>query len=275
VWRPALVALVALCAAGNAGAQQKETISFEGRQKGKPVQVTATIYWPSTPGPVPALVIHHGSGSVSDRREGRFAREMVAMGVAAVVIDSFGPRGVTSTVTDQSAVTGQDFNLDAYNVLKALGSNGRACITCHQPSNAMSVSAAALRQRWTETGGRDPVFAAVDGSNCPSLPQAAMASHSLTINRGLFRIAMAWPPPSLQPDFTIEVVKDPTGCNTDSEYGLNGASHELANRVSIGTRFGNRMRESVCACWRLLRLRCMDLFSCMKESSERFTMTKS
>jgi len=125
VWRPALVALVAFCAAGNAGAQQKETISFEGRQKGKPVQVTATIYWPAMPGPVPALVIHHGSGGVSDRREGRFAREMVAMGVAAVVIDSFGPRGVTSTVTDQSAVTGQDFNLDALAALKALGANGR------------------------------------------------------------------------------------------------------------------------------------------------------
>jgi hypothetical protein len=72
-----------LCAASNAGAQQKETISFEGQQKGKPIQVTATIYWPATTGPVPALVIHHGSGGVSDGREGRFAREMVAMGVAA------------------------------------------------------------------------------------------------------------------------------------------------------------------------------------------------
>ena len=29
-----------------------------------------------------------------------------------------------------------------------LGSNGRACVTCHQPANAMSLSVAALRQRW-------------------------------------------------------------------------------------------------------------------------------
>src|SRR5258708_1099690 len=52
-----------------------------------------------------------------------------------------------------------------------LGRNGRACVTCHQPSNAMSISAGALQDRWKETAGKDPVFAAIDGSNCPSLPQ--------------------------------------------------------------------------------------------------------
>ena len=123
--RPALAALVAVLAAGTAQAQQRETISFESRQKGQPVQVTAEIYWPAAAGPVPALVIHHGSSGISDGREGRFAREIVAMGVAAVVIDSFKPRGVSSTVQDQSAVTGQDFNLDALMALKALGANGR------------------------------------------------------------------------------------------------------------------------------------------------------
>jgi dienelactone hydrolase len=119
------LAIIVLLAAADAAAEQTETISFESRQKGRPVQITATIYWPAAQGPVPALVIHHGSGGVSDAREGRYAREMVAMGVAAVVIDSFKPRGVTSTVADQSAVTSQDFNLDAYNVLKALGGNSR------------------------------------------------------------------------------------------------------------------------------------------------------
>ncbi|MDP1750814.1 MAG: dienelactone hydrolase family protein [Reyranella sp.] len=124
--RPCLLALgLLLATAGAAQAQQRETISFESRQKGRPVQVTAEIYWPAAAGPVPALVIHHGSGGVSDSREGRFAREIVAMGVAAVVIDSFRPRGVSSTVQDQSAVTGQDFNLDALMALKALGANGR------------------------------------------------------------------------------------------------------------------------------------------------------
>lgn len=45
-----------------------------------------------------------------------------------------------------------------------IGTNGRACVTCHQPSDGMSISAATLRERWRLTGGRDPVFAAIDGS---------------------------------------------------------------------------------------------------------------
>jgi dienelactone hydrolase len=122
--RAALAAAFTLLACASAQAQQRESISFESRQKGQPVQVMAEIYWPAAAGPVPALVIHHGSGGVGER-ESRFAREMVAMGVAAVVIDSFRPRGVSSTVQDQSAVNGQDFNFDALMALKALGGNSR------------------------------------------------------------------------------------------------------------------------------------------------------
>ena len=110
---------------------------------------------------------------------------------------------------------------------EALGTNGRACVTCHQPSNAMSVSVASLRERWTETQGKDPIFAAIDGSNCPDLPQSAMSSHSLLLNRGLFRIAIAWPPKST-PDFKIEVVSDPTGCNTSPVYGLANPSPSIS-----------------------------------------------
>jgi dienelactone hydrolase len=122
--RAALAGALGLLACASVQAQQREIISFESRQKGQPVQVTAEIYWPAGPGPVPAMVIHHGSGGVGER-ESRFAREIVAMGVAAVVIDSFKPRGVSSTVQDQSAVTGRDFNLDALMALKALAGNGR------------------------------------------------------------------------------------------------------------------------------------------------------
>jgi hypothetical protein len=94
----------------------------------------------------------------------------------------------------------------------ALGSNGRACVTCHQPSNAMSLSLDLIRDRWAATRGKDPLFDAVDGSNCPDLPQDKQESHSLLLERGLIRIALAWPPQN-KPDFRIEVVRDPTGCN--------------------------------------------------------------
>jgi hypothetical protein len=109
-----------------------------------------------------------------------------------------------------------------------LGSNGRACVNCHQPAWGMSVSAEALRQRWLATDGKDPVFAAFDGSNCPDLPQQDQKSHSLLLNRGLFRIPLAWPPRnadgSPKPvEFSIEVVRDPTGCNLSPTYGLKSA----------------------------------------------------
>ena len=120
---------------------------------------------------------------------------------------------------------------------EALGTNGRACVTCHQPSNGMSVSAAGLQQRWEETNGKDAVYAAVDGANCPDLPQDDKRSHSLLLNRGLFRIALAWPPKNddgtrVKPEFRIEVVNDPTGCNTSKVYGLNSADP----RVSVFRR---------------------------------------
>src|SRR5580693_10281626 len=40
-----------------------------------------------------------------------------------------------------------------------IGSNGRACVTCHQPADGMSLSVESVRRRWDETGGKDPVFA--------------------------------------------------------------------------------------------------------------------
>lgn len=106
------------------------------------------------------------------------------------------------------------------------GTNGRACVTCHQPADGMSISAATARTRWEATQGRDPLFAMVDGANCPNLPPDQASSHSLLLNKGLFRISLPWPPRDAQgkpivPEFTIEVINDPTGCNTSAEYGLN------------------------------------------------------
>jgi predicted MFS family arabinose efflux permease len=104
-----------------------------------------------------------------------------------------------------------------------MGANGRACVTCHQPAYAMTISVAAIRERWSATQGKDPLFAAVDGSNCPDLPQDKESSHSLLLDRGLIRLAIPWPPAKAKPEFSIEVVSDPTGCNKSATYGLDSA----------------------------------------------------
>ncbi len=114
-----------------------------------------------------------------------------------------------------------------------IGTNGRACVTCHQPSDAMSLSVRSIRERWTATGGNDPLFAAVDGMNCPNLPAGDPRSHSQLLERGLFRIALPWPPQRpdgtrIDPEFTIDVVRDPGGCNTDPRHGLNSAAPTIS-----------------------------------------------
>jgi len=102
-----------------------------------------------------------------------------------------------------------------------IGTNGRACVTCHQPAYGMSLSAAAARELWNRTNGKDPLFAAIDGSNCPDQPQDQEKSHSLLLNRGLIRVFLPLPKDA---EFSIEVVSDPPGCNVSSTYGLKSAN---------------------------------------------------
>jgi hypothetical protein len=123
--------------------------------------------------------------------------------------------------------------MDDHPFFKPLGSNGRACVTCHQPSDSMGLSLDSIRQQWNLTNGNDPLFAMIDGANCPNLRPGDEASHSLMLSYGLVRVALNWPPvaangSSMEPEFAIEVVRDPTGCNLDPVYGLEGEARQLS-----------------------------------------------
>lgn len=129
--------------------------------------------------------------------------------------------------------TAGEFPTDGHPFFEPIGANGRACVTCHQPANAMSLSTDLIRQRWQETDGNDPLFAAIDGRNCPHLPANDPEAHSLLLERGLIRIFLPWPPRDqngnvVEPEFTIEVVRDPTGCNTHPEHGLGSAEPTIS-----------------------------------------------
>jgi cytochrome c peroxidase len=90
-----------------------------------------------------------------------------------------------------------------------LGTNGRTCASCHQPSDAFGLSVAHLQARFVASGGTDPVFAPVDGANCPTAASVDAASRSLLLNHGLIRIGIDVPTGA---QFTINVVHDPYGC---------------------------------------------------------------
>lgn len=160
---------------------------------------------------------------------------------------------------------------------QSLGTNGRACYSCHRPENGMSISASNLNQLFLLSGGTDPVFAPVDGSTCPKNVPAKNtlagliggllglgnpllgnnAPYSLLLNKGLFRIFLPVP---LQTqdysayggsgphpvEFSISVVSDPYGCNTDPTYATqvdaNGVTRQMVSvyrrpRMSTNLKF--------------------------------------
>jgi hypothetical protein len=92
---------------------------------------------------------------------------------------------------------------------QSLGTNGRSCSTCHVASQAMSMSPPQIRARFALTHGRDPLFAAFDGANCPDGNTSDAAAHSLLLSHGLIRIPLTVP---ANAQFTVTVVHDPYGC---------------------------------------------------------------
>src|SRR5678815_5781726 len=125
----------------------------------------------------------------------------------------------------QLLLSGGPIDMKGHPFFTPLGKNGRACVTCHQPAYGMSFSAETARDLWKRTNGKDPLFAAVDGSNCPNLPQDQEKSHSLLLQRGLIRVFLPVP---RNAEFTISVVSDPTGCNTSLTYGLNSPTPTIS-----------------------------------------------
>src|SRR6201985_3653829 len=65
---------------------------------------------------------------------------------------------------------------------QSLGTNGRSCSTCHVADQAMSISPPQIRERFSETRGRDPLFASVDGANCATARTGDAAAHSLLLS---------------------------------------------------------------------------------------------
>lgn len=76
-------------------------------------RVTADLYRPRGEARVPAAVLINSSGGVTAHTEINYARILAAHGMAALVVDSFGPRGVRRTGDDQNRVFQIASNADA------------------------------------------------------------------------------------------------------------------------------------------------------------------
>jgi cytochrome c peroxidase len=113
------------------------------------------------------------------------------------------PTGALQTIN----VNGRTNTKGAF--FQSLGTNGRSCSTCHVADQAMSISPPQIRERFAQTHGRDALFAAFDGANCPNAKASDAATHSLLLSHGLIRIPLPVPTSA---QFTVTVVHDPYGC---------------------------------------------------------------
>ena len=100
---------------------------------------------------------------------------------------------------------------------QSLGTNGRACVHCHQPSAAMTITPPQINAVFNASQGLDPLFRLNDGANGPNAPVATVtqrrAAYSLLLSKGLIRIPLTLP---ANRDFDVKVVLNPyesTGAN--------------------------------------------------------------
>ncbi len=134
----ALTCVLAACCllwSGLASAQQK--ISFPSaeyankfemaKRVGKPIEIFGYLTLPPNPpaGKIPVVVIAHGSAGVQAKDTGFWAPYFNKLGFATFVVDSFTPRGVESTVDDQSLVSNAADTADAFFALKFLAADPR------------------------------------------------------------------------------------------------------------------------------------------------------
>jgi hypothetical protein len=127
-----------------------------------------------------------------------------------------------------------------------IGVNGRRCVTCHQPSAAMTITPPQIQAVFNSSNGLDPLFRLNDGANGPNAPVATLAqrrtAYSLLLNKGLIRIAL--PLPATR-DYDVKVVLDPyagTGANPPVNQTIGATATPILSfyrrpLLSANTRF--------------------------------------
>jgi cytochrome c peroxidase len=125
------------------------------------------------------------------------------------------PAGVSRTFS-----TGGDIDL-SNPFFQSLGTNGRACVTCHNPASGWTITPALAQARFEATEGLDPLFRTNDGSNSPAADASTLAArrqaYSMLLDKGLIRVALPIPAGA---EFELLGVDDPYGFAGAAELSL-------------------------------------------------------
>ncbi|HEY7058673.1 MAG TPA: hypothetical protein VH458_19210 [Vicinamibacterales bacterium] len=148
----------------------------------------------------------------------------VILGVSTIADRDATADGVDSGIIASSDPTGQLRTLDVNGPIdlsnpffQDLGTNGRRCLTCHQPDSAWTITPDNVQARFRATRGTDPIFSNNDGSNCEGATAQSRAekraAYSLLLTQGLIRVGLDLPPGV---EFAIDGVTDPYDCGPAS-----------------------------------------------------------
>ncbi|MEQ1620839.1 MAG: S8 family serine peptidase [Methylococcales bacterium] len=127
--------------------------------------------------------------------------------------------------TSAASASTNDFHSGiTHGFFSKLGGNGRSCNTCHLPEEAWTFTPAHAQQL-AISHPSDPLFAPVDGSDCPPTsssqsPDARLSGH--LVNHGLIRVQLGIPETA---DFALASASNPQNCQIPA--GNVGISKQL------------------------------------------------
>jgi cytochrome c peroxidase len=103
----------------------------------------------------------------------------------------------------------------------SLGSNGRACVHCHQEAEGFTITPAGVQARFQASAGTDPLFRLNDGAVSPnadvSTPLARSQAYAMLLTRAVIRIGLPIPAGA---EFTLDAVDDPYHFASAAELSL-------------------------------------------------------
>jgi len=137
--------------------------------QGAEVTVVGHLYLPSgAKGPVPAMILKHGSAGLTGAQGDnirKWAKSLNDWGIAAFVVDSFEPRGIGESASDQSKLRSLADLADSFAALKVLAANpridaGRIGIIGWSRGGSVAMLTALESARLAVLAPADPKFAA-------------------------------------------------------------------------------------------------------------------
>lgn len=102
-----------------------------------------------------------------------------------------------------------------------IGTNGRACSTCHLPQDAWGLTPKSAKRAFKASDGLDPLFTLNDGSVSPLADVSTLAkrkkAYALLVDRAVIRIGLPIP---ANAEFELAAVDDPYGYASAAELSL-------------------------------------------------------